>query len=308
MRAAALAYYALFAISPTILIAVLAAGRIWGAEAAQEHLREQLARIVDPAGADLVLSMLQAGQDKHRSTLATLISSLVLIAGASGVMMQLQSALNCVWSSDAESKRSSAHRPGIDVEQQHSSSSPVRQRKRFRDYVFVIPVQIGRSVLLKRALCFLMVLAVAALLLISLVATAILAVMVKNLDPYLPSQSGAWLHHLGNASITFTLIVALLAMLFRWMPDTEVQWRDVWGGAVVTASLFLIGKELLGWYLGSVNLRGYGGAGALVLLLMWIYYTSLILLFGAELTQAWAQGRGRVKSPRSTSLAITAGR
>lgn len=256
-RAAALAYYALFAVPPLVMISILVAGRIWGAEAAQENLRAQLSRIVDPWGADLVMSTLQAGQNEKRSLLASVVSGAVLMVGASGVMLQLQSALNHVWNSEA-----------------------VPQLSR------------SRSLLVKRLLCFLMVLAVALLLLASLIATAVLAAMVNRLDSYLPNESGAGLRHLGNSVITFMLIVVLLAMLFRWMPDTEVQWRDVWGGAVVTAMLFVIGKELLGWYLGTVHLRGYGGAGALVLLLMWIYYSSLILLFGAELTQAWAQGRG----------------
>jgi len=263
-RAAALAYYALFSIPPVILIAILIAARIWGAEAARDNLREQLTQILDPWGTDLVLRTLEAGQNRHRSRIATLVGGLVLIVGSSGVMMQLQSALNRVWNCPREAK-------------------PFR----------------FRNVLIRRALCFLMVLAVSGLLLISLAATTAMTATMNYLAPYLPSQSGLWLQQSGNLCITFLLIVTLLASLFRWMPDCLVQWRDVWGGAVMTAILFLLGKELLAWYLGSVNLAGYGGAGALVLLLMWIYYTSMILLFGAELTQVWAQNRGRCKKSAS---------
>lgn len=256
-QAAALAYFALFSIPPLLLIAILFVGRIWGQDAAQENLHEQLSRIVDKSGADLIVSTMQAGQDTSGSLLATMISSVVLLVGASGVMLQFQSALNRVWNCPALPENSNL-----------------------------------RGLLLKRVLSFVMVLAVAGLLLASLVATTVMTATVTYLDPYLPGESGAWLRHAGNLSITFVIIVVLLAGLFRWMPDCRVQWRDVWGGAVVTTLLFMLGKELLGWYLGTINLKGYGAAGALALLLMWIYYTSLILLFGAELTQVWAQTRG----------------
>jgi len=258
-QAAALAYYALFSIPPIVLIAILVAGRFWGTEAALENLKDQLIEILGPSGAELVLSSLHAGQNLHGSLIATVISSVVLLVGASGVMLQFQSALNHVWNCP--------------------------------------PVSSGlRSLILKRFFSFLMVLAVASLLLISLLATTLLTAMVTWLAPYLPNQSGSWLRHFGNMSITLVLIILLLAGLFRWMPDCRVLWRDVWGGALMTAVLFMLGKELLGWYLGTVNLIGYGGAGALVLLLMWIYYTSWILLFGAEFTQVWAQGRGHQKA------------
>jgi len=258
-QAAALAYYALFSIPPIVLIAILVAGRFWGTEAALENLKDQLIQILGPSGTELVLNSLQAGRNPHGSLIATLISSAVLLVGASGVMLQFQSALNHVWNCPPASS-------GL------------------------------RPLLPKRFFSFLMVLAVASLLLISLLATTLLTAMVTWLTPYLSNQSGNWLRHFGNMSITLVLIVLLLAGLFRWVPDCRVLWRDVWGGALVTAVLFMLGKELLGWYLGTVNLIGYGGAGALVLLLMWIYYTSWILLFGAELTQVWGQSRGHQKS------------
>ncbi|WP_437228799.1 YihY/virulence factor BrkB family protein [Planctomicrobium sp. SH661] len=262
--AAALAYYALFSIPPLILIVILAAGMLWGEEVAQENLSRELTQIFDRSGAELILDVMQHARDKDTSFWATLVSVVVLFVGSTGVMVQLQIALNQVW-----------------------------------NYVPPATDSHVRRLVIKRILSFVMVLTVATLLFASLVATAVLAATVTFLDPYLPGETSHWLSYFGNLGVTYVVVVLLLAALFRWLPDVHVYWGDVWVGASITALLFMIGKELLGWYLGTRNLSGYGGAGALVLLLMWIYYTSMIILFGAELTQVWAQSRGHQRRARS---------
>ncbi|WP_437187564.1 YihY/virulence factor BrkB family protein [Planctomicrobium sp. SH668] len=252
--AAAIAYYAIFSITPLTVLLMLIAGRIWGEEVAQRQLLSELTQIIGEAASGFVVTTVEEARPSLKNYWAMVVSSVVFVLGTTGVMLQMKAALNRVWNGD-----------------ELPAKSAVLQA--LLNYLF----------------SFLMVLAIAGLLLGSLVMTAILNASLFYLDPYVTSSLQAFLSSWGRFLVTFLVVVISLAMLFRWLPEAKVHWRDVWFGAILTALLFNIGKELLGKYLGTMNLAGYGGAGALVLLLVWVYYTSLILLFGAEVTQARAQ-------------------
>jgi membrane protein len=211
--------------------------------------------LIGQSGAELVEGMLDGGFNQSGSILATIIGIVTLLLGATGLFGQLQEALNVIW----------------DV--------PPRQNG-------------GLLVMLKqRFVSFTMVLGIGFLLLVSMVLSAGLTAFGEYLSQHLP-QTSAFLPTL-NFIISFALITVLFAMMYRILPDVDVDWSDVWIGAAVTALLFTVGKTLLGLYLGRASVASaYGAAGSLVVILLWIYYSAQILFFGAEFTQVYAHHYG----------------
>lgn len=274
MMAAAIAYYAMFSLPPLILIVITVTGFVLGdvgggEEAARSHLRNELGRILGDAARDQIFEMVRSVRERGHGWLATLTTTGLLLLGSTGVMMQLQLALNRVWEIEP-SKEGSAI----------------------------------KSLVLKRLLSFGMVMAVAFLLLVSLILSTVLASMVSYVSDSLPGDRSGLLMYVTQSFVTLLVITLLLAMLFRWLPDATIRWSDVWVGALVTAVLFMIGKELLGWYLGSKDPSSFGTAGTLVLLLMWVYYTSMIVMYGAEFTQVWAKSRGWAIVPEHGAVRV----
>jgi len=250
--AAALAYYALFALAPLLLIATALAGLVLGEEAVRGQLYLQIAGLVGKDSAKAIQSIVaNVGLHRSQGVLATVVGLLVLVFGATGVFAQLQDSLNTVW------RARSPETNGI------------------LDWFRV------------RFLSFSMVMGIGFLLLVSLILSALLAGVGEFLSAFIPG----WvvLGHALNALISLAAITVLFAMIFRVLPDTQVAWRDVWLGALVTSFLFTIGKFAIGFYLGQASVAStYGAAGSVVIVLLWVYYSSLILYFGAEFTHVYA--------------------
>jgi membrane protein len=261
--AAALAYYTLFSIAPLLVIAVAVAGAVFGEEAAKGEIVTQIQGLLGKAGAEVVQTALANTQNPQAGSgiVPSIISVLVLMFGASGVFVQLQDSLNAVW-----------------------NVAP--------------PPQAGvQAVVRKRILSFAMVITIGFILMVSLIISAVLAALSAFTNQLVPALESFWrVFNLGISLGTFTF---LFALIYKYIPDIKIAWRDVLVGASLTSVLFSIGKELLGVYLGNGTFGStYGAAGSLVTVLAWIYYSVQIMLFGAEFTQVYTRKYG---SHRSTS-------
>ena len=265
--AAALAYYTALSFAPMIILLLTIASYLPGSTRAR--LEAQLYELLDEKAADVLTTIIRAAQEqKDVASTAGMISAATLLFSASGVFAQLQAALNRIWNVKAK--------PGGGV------MAWVR----------------------KRLLSFGMVLALAFILIVSVVATAIIAGMFK-------AESGARAGWVGtilqvvNFAVTIGVFTALFGMIFKFLPDVKIAWRDVWFGALLTALLFAAGKLLIGLYLGNSAVgSSYGAAGSLIALLVWVYYSGLILFLGAEITEVWAERRGSSIEPDEYAVRV----
>lgn len=255
--AAALAYYTSFSLAPLLVIAIAIAGAIFGEEAARGEIVGQIQGLVGKQGAEAIQAMLQNAQSPQSGGLiATVVGVGALLLGASGVFGQLQDALNAIW---------------------HVEPKPGRGLKFF---------------LQNRFLSFAMVLVIGFLLLVSLLLSAVLAAFSNFFGYLLPSL--AILGPILNFAISFFVITLLFALIYKVLPDVKIPWRYLWVGAVITALFFNIGKFLIGMYLGSSSVSStYSAAASLGIVLLWVYYSAQILLFGAEFTKVYALKRGK---------------
>jgi membrane protein len=264
---AALAYYTIFSLAPMLLIAISVAGLVFGREAAQGELVGQMRGLVGQQGAEAIQTMVANAGKQGSGVLGTIIGIVTILFGATGVFAQLQSSLNKIWNVEAK--------PGKGI----------------------------WSFLRNRILSFGMVLGIGFLLLVSLAVSAAIAALdtyVTGIFPGAEVLIGIVTAVFGLAVITF-----LFAMIFRFLPDVKIAWKDVWVGAVTTSVLFLIGKVLIGLYLGNSSVAStYGAAGSLVILLLWIYYSTQILFFGAEITQVYARRYGSGIVPSENAVPV----
>lgn len=254
---AALAYYTVFSLAPLILVLLAIVGVLFRHDpsGAWTRMTEQMSYFLDKSAVDVVQQIAEKASQPQKSTLATIIGIALAIFGASGVFGQLQDALNTVWGVKAK--------PGLGI----------------------------KGFLRARFLSFAMVAGVCFLLLVSLVIEGLLKGFSAYLQAHLPG--GLVFATTIYLIVDIVIVVLLFAMIFKYLPDVKVQWRDVWIGSIITAILFAIGKWALGLYLGSgAAASAYGAASSLITLLLWIYYSSQILLFGAEFTQVYARKYG----------------
>lgn len=252
---AALAFYTIFAIAPLFLIAVSLAGLCFGDEAAKHELFGQLSQLVGTKGADALEEMVAAANRPKASTIATVIGFITLFIGATSVFVQLQDSLNTVWN------------------------------------VKRIPGRSLRHFILDRLLSFAMMAAIAFLLLVSLVLNAVLSAIGHFMHGAVPGNEV--ILQIINFVVSLGVITLLFAAIFKILPDVRIRWHDTWIGALVTALLFDLGKFLLGFYLGRSSVSSaYGAAGSFIIVLMWVYYSSQILLFGAKYTELYAKKFG----------------
>jgi membrane protein len=267
IRAAALAYFTVFALPPLLILLVMITGWIWGPEQVQRAIESQFAGMMGQSGAQQVHQMLVHGnQSAGGGTVATIMSTVGLILGATGAFLSLQDALNRVWEVKPDPKQG-----GI------------------------------KSFITKRLLSMGMVLGLGFLLAVSLALTAGISAIGGALGGGL---SPALLHVL-DLVVSFAVLTALFAALFKVLPDAEIAWRDVWMGGAATAALFVLGKFAIGLYLGHSNPGdAFGAAGALAVILVWAYYAGMILLFGAEFTQEWATARGSGIVPSAGAVKV----
>ena len=259
---ASLAYYTLFAIAPVLLVATAIAGMVFGAEAVRGEIVGQLDQLIGNEGARAVQGLLEGASQRRTGILATVLGGLTFIVAATGAFLELQCALNAIW----------------------------RVKPKPGAYV--------RVFLLDRLRSFGLVVAIGFLLMVSLAVTAGLAALNGWLSRMSPSVPLVW--SAVNVLVSVVVATALFALLFRFLPDVRLHWRDVTTGAFVTAVLFTIGQQLIGLYLGqSGAASSYGVAGSVMILLLWVYYSCQIVLLGAEFTRVYAQRRGRRPQPES---------
>ena len=260
--AAALAYYTVFSITPLLVIAISIAGSVFGQEAAQGEIVQQINQLVGQQGAEAIETAIANADRPQLGSIASIISLILLFVGASGVFAQLQQALNTVWNVKAK------------------------------------PDEGIWGFIRKRLLSFGMVLAIGFLLLVSLIISAMLSGIGKLQVNLLPGFTSIW--QVANFALSFGSIALLFALIYKLLPDVEIRWKDVVVGSVITALLFTVGKFLIGLYLGRGSLgSAYGAAGSLVVFLAWVFYSAQILLFGAELTQVYARRYGEKIRPDS---------
>ena len=257
--AAALAYYTIFSIGPLLLIAISIAGLALGQAAAQGEIVGMIEGVVGQDGAQVIQGLLEAANKPREGVTGTVIGIATLLVGAAGFFGQLQRALNEIWEVAAPKR-------GL------------------------------LGTVIARSLPFLMVLAAGVLLLALLVASTTISAVVSYFGQLLPAPFSAWLLLAVDFLVSVTVITVVFAGIYRFLPDTTIAWKDVWMGAAFTSILFTIGKIALGFYLGQASPgSAFGAAGSLVVLLVWIYYSAQIFLFGAEFTQVFANKYG----PRS---------
>jgi membrane protein len=266
---AALAYYTVFSLAPLILVLLAIVGVIFRDDpaGAWDRITQQMSYFLDPSALQVVQNIAQKASQPGKSTIATIIGIALAIFGASGVFGQLQDALNTIW--------------GVKAKPSHGIWGFLRSR--FLSFAMVAGI------------CF--------LLLVSLAVEALLKGFSYYVQSVLPG--GIVIALVVYLVFDFAVVVLLFAMIFKFLPDVEIQWRDVWIGAVITAILFGIGKWLLGFYLGSGGAgSAYGAASSLITLLLWVYYSSQILLFGAEFTQVYAARAGRAFKPSEYAVRV----
>jgi membrane protein len=266
--AAALAYYTAFSIAPLIIIAIAIAAVVFGEEAAQGGIEDQLRGLLGPQGANAVEEIIKNSDKPKEGSIATIISVVILLFGASGVFGQLQDSLNTIWEVAPKPDR------GI------------------------------MGFIKDRFLSFTMVLGIGFLLLVSLLLSAVLATLSNFLGHLIPGLTFLW--SILNFLISFGVITVLFALIYRVLPDAKIAWGDVWIGSIITALLFTIGKSLIGLYLGNSSVGStYGAAGSFVVLLLWVNYSAQILFFGAEFTQVYANKYGSRIVPTSNAEFVT---
>jgi membrane protein len=266
---AALAYYTVFSLAPLVLFLLAIVGFLFHNDpaGAWRKMTEQMSYFLDKSAVDVVEGIAQKASQPNKGLLATIIGILLALFGASGVFGQLQNALNTIWGVKAK--------PGAGI----------------------------AGFIRSRFLSFAMVAGVCFLLLVSLVLESVL----KSFSHYVQAMfpGGIVIALLVYSIFDLAVVVLLFAAIFKFLPDVKIQWRDVWIGAVMTAIFFAIGKWALGLYLGSgAAASAYGAASSLITLLLWIYYSSQILLFGAEFTQVYAARAGRAFVPDKYAVRV----
>ncbi len=258
---AALAYYTIFSIGPLLLIAVAMAGMIFGQEAAQGRISAQLNHVFGATTAKSVEEMIEAAAKPKSGAFATIVGIVTLFIGASGVFGQLKDALNTIWNVEPKAKS------GI------------------------------LNLLMTRFLSLAAVLGVGFLLLVALVFDAMIAAVGDSLGRFIGGES---VLQVIQIALSFALATILFAAIFRFLPDLQIAWHDVWFGALFTSLLFALGKWGLGLYLGKAAVgSSYGAAGSLIILLVWVYWSAQILFFGAEFTQVYARTFGSLEGDSS---------
>ena len=268
--AAALSYYTLFSVAPLMIIVIAIAGLAFGREAAQNQIFETLQGMIGQESARAIQEMIQSASNQPKTGIvSTVVGIIALVFGAGGVIGQLQTSLNTIW--------------GVMPKPGQGIWGFVRQR----------------------FISFAMILGIGFLLLVSLVVSALVTGLTQLMGSWLGGSE--FVSHALDIVVSFIFISALFAMIYKFLPDVRIEWRDVWIGAVLTSFLFTVGKFLIGSYLGSSGATSaYGAAGSLITVLLWVYYSSLIFFLGAEFTQVYASQFGSGVRPAEHAQPIAA--
>ncbi|MEH2379902.1 MAG: YihY/virulence factor BrkB family protein [Nostoc sp.] len=266
--AAALAYYTIFSIAPLLIIVIAIAGSVFGEEAARGQIVGQIQGLVGKDGAAFIQTAIQNANKPQTGAIASIISVVVLLLGATGLFTELQDSLNTIW--EVKPK------PGRGV----------------------------NNMIRLRFLSFAMVIGIGFLLLVSLVISTALAALVTYFSNLIPGVDFLW--QILNFIVSFAITTFLFGLIFKVLPDVKIAWSDVLIGAILTSFLFSIGRFLLGQYLGNGSFgSAYGAAGSLVVILAWVNYAAQILFFGAEFTQVYARRYGSGITPTKNAIPLS---
>lgn len=268
--AAALSYYTVFSLPAILMLIMLLVSSVMDPTDVQGGLESQLESLMGPSAGGEVRTILRETERPGGGLIPTIVGIVALVFGATGAMGQLQAALNRAWNVEPD------------------------------------PTQGGiKSFVTKRLFSFGMLLSIAFLLLVSLVISATLSGAGDRLSSFLPEGLSEPMLQLLNLVVSLLVISLLFAAMFKVLPDAKITWRSVLVGGVATAVLFVLGKYLIGLYIGKSNPgEAYGAAGSLIVLLLWIYYSALIVLFGAEFTESWAEKRGEGIEPEPGAVRV----
>lgn len=265
---AALSYYTLFSLAPILLIVITVADIFYGRQAIEGSLFGQIQNFVGADAALQIQDIIKNAAKSHHTKLASIVSICALVFSATGVFSEIQGSINTIWQLKAKPQKGWLY------------------------------------FLLNRVLSLSMVLGLGFILLVSLLANTLLALLIKRLLAILPEGS-FWITYSINMLVTFIVISFLFGVIFKLLPDAKVQWKDVRQGAFLTAVLFMLGKFGIGFYLGKSNPGGtYGAAGSVVIILLWVYFSAMILYFGACFTKVNAQFGGRQIFPNKYAVFV----
>jgi membrane protein len=265
---ASLSYYTIFSLPPIIIIIISVAGSLFGKETISSEIYHQFSSLLGPQGAQQIESMVRGAQKIHSNLLATFIGIGTLIFASTGVFIAIQTSLNVIWDVKAKPK-----------------SNIIKLIK-------------------DRILSFALIITLAFLLLVSLVIHALLVAIIDLFSQQFENVT-ILLIQLTNFIVPLFIITLLFAVIFKFLPDAKIHWRDVWTGSLFTSLLFTLGKFLIGLYLGNSNIGSvYGAAGTVILILLWVFYSSIILFFGAEFTQVYAKTYGNKIEPSQYAVKV----
>ncbi|HKQ26254.1 MAG TPA: YihY/virulence factor BrkB family protein [Burkholderiales bacterium] len=265
---AALAYYTVFSIAPLLIIVIAVAALIFGQDAAQAAIMDQARGMIGENGAKAIEGMLASAQKPKQGMIASSLGVLLLFIGATSVLAELESNLNRIWKVEPDKRSGIWH------------------------FIRTRLLSIG------------MVLAIGFLLIVSLVVSAAIAAWGKYWGDWFGGMET--LLHVTNFVVSVGIVTVLFAIIYKFMPQVAIRWRDVWIGALVTSLLFSFGKFLIGLYIGKSGVESsYGAAGALAVLLVWVYYSAQIFLLGAEFTKVYAESHGSRKNEKPRTVAST---
>lgn len=265
---AALSYYTIFAIGPLLVIVLSLSGIFLGEAAVEGKLYGQIRGLIGSEAAKQVQEIIQNIQKTNNSTIGAIIGGIVLVIGATGIFAEIQDSINYIWSLKAKPKRG-----------------------------FI-------KLLMNRLLSFSLIISLGFLLIVSLVANALMDILNERLTRFFPDTMVYIIYGL-NIVLLLAVISLLFAIIFKVLPDGKIKWKDAFVGAFFTSILFLIGKSAIGYYLGNSKLgTTYGTAASIVIILTWVYYTSIILYFGAEFTKIYALEFGGGIVPNETAVFI----
>lgn len=265
---ASLSYYTIFSLGPLLIIIISLAGAFYGKDAVQGEIYSQINGLVGDQAALQIQQIIKNIQQTEQGPLAAIIGVVVLVIGATGAFIEMQDSINYIWSVKAK------------------------------------PTKGWLKFLVNRLLSFSLIVSMGFILLVSLIVSALVELLNRQLTSYFEDYT-VYLIYIINIAVVLLVISALFAVIFKLLPDARIRWKDAFVGAMFTAVLFLIGKFAIGFYLGKANLGiTYGAATSIVVILTWVYYSALILYFGAEFTKMNALLRGGGIRPTSTSVFI----
>jgi membrane protein len=264
---ASLSYYTIFSIAPMLIMAIGISSFLFGRDAIQGHLFNQINGLVGNEAAIQIQEMLKHTTLHKNNLFATVVAVIVFIVGATGVFGEIQSTINRIWGLKAKPKKGLI------------------------------------KYFINRVLSFAMVVSMGFLMVVSLLASTVIGLMNEKLNTILPNTT--FVINVINNAVSLLIITFLFTLIFKYLPDSIVKWKDAIVGSLFTSFLFLLGKYLIGLYLStSTSISIYGAAGSLILLLLWIYYSSILLYFGAEFTKVYALNHGHGIRPNSYSVRV----